>query len=72
MPAGEARVVRFLLGVEAEVLEEDRAVGPADEPLRRVADAVGRERDAPVEHLSQILADGRERQLGARLALRAP
>jgi len=69
---GEARVVRLLLGVEAEVLEQDRAVGPADEPLRRVADAVGRERDAPVEHLSQILADGRERQLGARLALRAP
>src|SRR5207249_5016514 len=62
--AREARVVLLLLGVEAQVLEDHRARRPADEPLRRLADAVRRELHAPPERPPEVLGG---RRLQARL-----
>ena len=71
---GEARVVRLLLGVEAEVFQEEQAARREGSRrlLHRGADAVGGERHPLAEERPQAPGDGTERVLRVGLPLRAP
>ena len=70
--AREAVVVLFLLGVEAEVLQQQQIAGlqRLGVRARRLADAVGRERHRSRQEWREPLGDGLQRVLRIRPALR--
>ena len=66
--AREGRVVLFLAGVEAGVLEQQNVAGPElrDRRLGGIADAILRERDRPPEHVGDRGRDRRSDCFGSR------
>ena len=71
---GKRRIVLLLLGVEAQILQEDDAAATAclgDRFLRRLADAVGREHHRVLQQFRHPLRDRLQRVLGVWSALRA-
>ena len=69
---GERRIVRFLAGVEAQVLDQHHPAGLEGlRPAQRLeAGDLGRQRDSDAEQLAQAHRDRRERTLWIDLALR--
>src|SRR2546427_11784562 len=60
------------LGMEAQVLEDDRVPRRGAQPLRRPTDTVGRQHRAATQRAPEVLGHRRERELRTSLALRAP
>ena len=71
---GEGRVVRLLLGVEAEVLEHQDLAGSEalDRVLRADPERVAGDRDVPAQELGQALPDRPQAQAVLDLAVRPP
>jgi hypothetical protein len=57
---GKIAIVRFFFGMEAQVLEQQRAAGlqRRDQPHRDLADTVGRKCDLLAERHAQMLRNG--------------
>src|SRR2546427_7790356 len=49
------------LGMEAQVLEDDRVPRRGDQPLRRLTDTVGRQHRAATQRAPEVLGHRRER-----------